>query len=96
MELFIEEWEWDDNNIEHLAARGITPELIEEEIWLEAPKYNTNRKGRTASHLMVGPDRSGALWTICILQVDEEPALWRAITGWRSKQHEAQWYRRSR
>ncbi len=94
--LYIEEWEWDDGNIEHLAARGISPELIEDEIWLNAPKYNQNRSGRAASHFMIGPDKGGTLWTICIVQVADDPATWRAITGWRSKPHEANWYRRAR
>src|SRR5258706_1759692 len=84
MELSIEEWEWDDGNIEHLAARGISPELIEDEIWQEAPKFNTNRRNRSASHFMIGPDRSQRSWTICTLQVAEAPAIWRAITGWKS------------
>ncbi len=96
MKLFIEAWEWDDNNIEHLATHGLTPELIEDEIWLEAPKYIANRQGRSASHLMVGPDRFGRMWTVCILQVDDDPVTWRASAGWRSKPHEAQWYRRAR
>lgn len=74
MDLYIEEWEWDDGNIEHLARHGITPELIEDEIWAEAPKYNANRQGRSASHFMIGPDRGGMLWTICILQVVDDPA----------------------
>lgn len=92
MNLYIEVWEWDDNNIEHLAAHGITPELIEDEIWLEAPKFNANRRGRAASHLMVGPDRGGEMWTICIVQVDDDPATWRVITGWKSKLREQTWY----
>ncbi len=96
MELSIEEWEWDDGNIEHLAARGISPELIEDEIWQEAPRYNTNRRNRSASYFMIGPDRSQRSWTICILQVAEDPAIWRAITGWKSKPYEVAWYRRAR
>jgi hypothetical protein len=96
VELYIEGWDWDDGNIDHLALRGISPELIEDEVWLEAPRYLANRKGRSASHLMVGPDSGGRFWTICILQVEEDPAFWRAITGWQSKPHEIQWYRRSR
>ena len=50
MELYIEEWEWDDGNIDHLDRHGITPELVEDEVWLEEPKYLANRKGRSASH----------------------------------------------
>lgn len=96
MELYIEAWEWDDGNMDHLAIRGITPELIEDDIWLEAPKYNTNRQNRSASHLMVGPDRAGRIWTICIVQVADDPATWRAITGWKSKPREEQWYLRNR
>lgn len=61
MDLYIEEWEWDDGNIEHLATHGITPELVEDEIWSEAPKYIANRRNRTASHLMIGPDRGGRI-----------------------------------
>jgi hypothetical protein len=95
MELYIEEWEWDDANIDHLARHGITPELVEDEIWQEAPKYNTNRPNRAASHFMVGRDRSGVMWTICILRVSRDPAIWRAITGWRSKPQEIGWYRRA-
>jgi hypothetical protein len=94
--LYIEAWEWDDGNIEHLATHGITPELIEDEIWLKAPKFLANRRNRAASHPMVGPDRSGELWTICIVQVEDDPAIWRAITGWRSRPREQEWYWRSR
>lgn len=54
--LYIEAWEWDDGNIEHLATRGITPELVEDKIWGEAPKYIADRHNRAASHLMIGPD----------------------------------------
>jgi len=95
MELYIEEWEWDEDNIEHLANRGITPELVEE-VWLEAPKYAQNLPDRAASHLMVGPDPGGAMWTICILQVADDPATWRAITGWPSSRQQINWYRRAR
>jgi hypothetical protein len=94
--LYIEAWEWDDGNIEHLATHGITPELIEDEIWLEAPKFLANRRNRAASHPMVGPDRGGELWTICIVQVEDDPAIWRAITGWRSRPREQEGYWRSR
>src|SRR5258706_4484205 len=57
MELSIEEWEWDDGNIEHLAARGISPELIEDEIWQEALKFNTERRQCNASPFMNRPER---------------------------------------
>jgi hypothetical protein len=96
VKLYIEEWEWDDGNIDKLSKRSITPELIEDEIWLEAPKYLRNRRGRSADYLMVGPDRGGTMWTIGILQVADDPATWRAISGWKSKPHEQEWYRRAR
>lgn len=92
MELFIEEWEWDERNIEHLAKHDITPELIEDGIWSERPLFIRNKPDRAATHLMIGPDRGGAFWTICIRQVGDEPGLWRAITGWRSVPREVQWY----
>lgn len=96
MKLYIEEWEWDDGNIDKLSKRGITPELIEDVIWLEAPKYLANRPGLSADYLMIGPDRGGTMWTIGILQVADDPATWRAICGWQSKPREQAWYRRAR
>jgi hypothetical protein len=96
MRLLIDEWEWDDGNVEHLARRGVTPERIEEEIWALQPKFNANRHNRSASHYMIGPDQGGALWTICIIQIMDDPATWRAITGWRSKPREIAWYWRAR
>src|SRR5258706_7648901 len=78
MELSIEEWEWDDGNIEHLAARGISPELIEDEIWQEAPQFNTNRPNPPPSPFLIGPERTQRSWTICTSQVAEDAAYLRA------------------
>jgi len=96
MHLYIEAWDWDQGNVDKLSKRGLTPEMIEDDIWLGAPSYNHNRRGRAATHIMIGPDRGGALRTICIYQVDDDTGLWRAVSGWRSKPHEEAWYGRAR
>src|SRR5258706_9140031 len=57
MELSIEEWEWDDGNIEHLAARGISPELIEDEIWQGATKFNTKPRNPSGRHFLIRTHR---------------------------------------
>lgn len=37
--------------------------------------------------MMIGPDRSGRLWTVIILETEIE-GRWRPITGWRSDKPE--------
>ena len=96
MKLYIEAWEWDDANIAHLDSHGITPEMIEDEIWGDDPKFIANRRNRSASHLMIGPDRAGQLWTECIIEAGAHSGVWRAITGWPSKPREAAWYGKAR
>jgi hypothetical protein len=45
-----------------------------------------------ASHQMIGPDKSGAIFVICIAAIPGQPGLWRAITGWPADAAEREWY----
>lgn len=90
----VSEWEWDDENVLH-QEHGLTA-LVVEAVAGEAPRFRRNRRGRSASHQMIGPDHGGQLWTVCIVAVDRYPGRWRAITGWRSEPPEIDWYRRTR
>jgi hypothetical protein len=45
---------------------------------------------------MVGPDAGGKIWVVCIVQIPSKQDTWRAITGWRARAAEIEWYRRSR
>ena len=91
--MVVEEWEWDDDNLGHLAAHGLGRRTVEQ-VAAEAPRFRRNRRGRAASHQMVGPDAGGAFWTVCVAEAPGRPGLWRAITGWPSEEHERSWYAR--
>ena len=61
----IENWHWDDDNIEHLARHSLTPEIVIE-VAGDLPLFRENLRGRAASHQMIGPDRMGETWVISI------------------------------
>ena len=92
--LTIEEWEWDDGNLAELAAHGVS-RLTVIRVSEEVPLFRRNKKRRAATLQMIGPDRGGTFWTVCIVEASEwRPGRWRAVTGWRSEPHEIAWYRR--
>ncbi len=91
---YLDEWEWDDGNLKELARHGVQRRHVLE-VAEYAPRFRRNKKGRAASHQMIGPDQSGAVWAICIVQLPGRSGTWRAVTGWRATQAEAEWYRRS-
>jgi hypothetical protein len=99
-ELFIAEWQWDDNNLRHLAERhpelARRPRRIVRQVWQTEPRYRQNKAGRAATHQMIGPDYGGSMWTFCLMEVFTDPGLWRVVTGWAAEQPEIQWYRRQR
>ena len=87
--VWIGEWDWDDGNLEELARHGLDWFAVLQ-IAEEHPKFRANRKRRAASHQMIGPDRGGRYWTVCILHLHGE--RWRAVTGWASTARERAWY----
>lgn len=90
----IEEWQWDDANIDKLASRGLTRKRVLQ-VANEAPKFRRNKRGRSATTQMIGPDVGGTTWTVCIAEVPWCCGLWRAITGWRATSAERTWYGRA-
>lgn len=95
MALIIEGWERDDGNLNELGAHGLERRTVLQ-VAEERPRFRKNRRGRAASHQMIGPDHGGSMWTVCIAPSSPtRPTLWRAITGWASEDHEIDWYRRN-
>jgi hypothetical protein len=92
--MYIEEWQWDDANLDELAAHGLTRRIVEQ-VSEERPRFRRNKVRRAATHQMIGPDRGGKHWIICIAPVSGVPGLWRAITGWPAEPEDIQWYERS-
>lgn len=92
--LDIRDWEWDaeDGNLDELAAHGLDENIVED-VWQEAPIARRNKGNRAASHQIIGPDRGGKLWTICIVEKHGWPGTWRAVTGWEASSTEETWYR---
>ena len=69
-----------------MAIHGLTPERILEV--LDRPFLMVgNRKGRRASHLIVGRDRTGACISIPV-EATAERGIWRPVTAWSCKVHE--------
>ena len=89
------EWEWDEGNLRELARHKISARTVYQVAEGE-PRFRANRRGRAATHQMIGPDDGDRFWVVCILCVDEEEQLWRAVTGWPAREQEIAWYRRSR
>lgn len=80
-------WDFDERNRAHLARHEIDDNLVWD-VWAGNPILVPNKPGRSGSHLMIGPDSSGRLWTIVIVPVNDDLGLWRAITGWPSERKE--------
>lgn len=90
--IYIQDWDLDDANIEELAAHGVTVEILDQVVD-NKPRFRRNKKRRAATHQMIGPDHSGRMWVICILETG--PSMWRPVTGWEASDHEIEWWRRS-
>jgi hypothetical protein len=89
--LVIASWEWDEGNERELATHGLSRRIIRQ-VADEWPKFRKNRRGRAATHQMIGPDGGGRMWTICIKQAADHPGVWRAITGWAAEPEDRDWY----
>jgi hypothetical protein len=89
----IEGWDLDEANVEELSAHGISVEILEQ-VATEAPRFRWNKKRRAATHQMIGPDRGGGFWVICMLE--SRLFIWRPITGWPAGEPEIEWWRRSK
>jgi hypothetical protein len=61
------EWMWDDENREELHFHGLNRRIVEQ-VAEEKPRFRRNKKNRAATHQMIGPDFSGTIWVVCIVQ----------------------------
>ncbi len=92
--MYIEEWNWLDEDVEHLAKHGVRPSDVLA-VWREAPRYRRNRRNRAASHQMIGPDGRGGFYAIFIREDAAVSGRWRAITGRRATVAEKAWWERN-
>lgn len=74
-------FEWDAGNEDKLAAREITPEMIER-IFDNDPVFRRNKRGRAGIWLMMGQDPvSGRRLKVAIRWSDAAAGVLRAITA---------------
>jgi hypothetical protein len=62
------EFDWDRDNLDHVAFHGGSQELVED-IYGNEPRFFRNRSGRAATHIMIGPDSSGGFWTVPLVRL---------------------------
>jgi uncharacterized DUF497 family protein len=75
--------EWDDQNVEHIARHGVSPEDVEFAL-ADQPLFFRNAPGRAATHVMIGQDEQGRILYVPILLV-RWPDVWRVISAWESR-----------
>lgn len=90
--MWIAEWLWDDDNVAHLARHGVTARQVVT-CWRNDPKFRRNKRGRAATHQMVGPDAGGRFVAVFVVEV--EPGRWRAIAARPATEAERHWWERS-
>jgi hypothetical protein len=72
--------EWDDGNLTHATAHGVTDEEINQVI-ANGPVYRANKRGRTADLLAVGVTDGGRRVVVAVVW-DEARRSVRPITAW--------------
>jgi uncharacterized DUF497 family protein len=63
----ITEFEWDDNNIEHISRHGVSPDEVEDVAFDDEPWIKSGRKG---TRYMLGYTAAGRyLFTVYVIKV---------------------------
>jgi uncharacterized DUF497 family protein len=92
-EIEVSEFDWDDRNERHCARHGLDP-VTAEEVKNRRPKIFQNVAGKTGTHIMIGPDRTGRCWTVIMVPAGTR-GWWRPVTGWPSDKGELRKYNSS-
>ena len=90
MAIYVSELEFDDNNLAELEVHGISMKQVVS-VLQENPRFFPNRKERSGTRLMIGPDSGGVMLSVPIIETPVK-GRWRPISGWPSKKSElAKW-----
>ena len=84
----IHDFEWDLDNEAHCAAHGVWAEDLGDALDSGEWAVAANKRGMAATHLFVGRNRAGRVVTAAIVETST-PAVWRPISAWPAKPHEA-------
>ena len=81
---------FDDDNLAELDRHNISPDDVLAVLYGQ-PKFFANKKGRSGTRLMIGPDRSGRLLAVPIVETPVR-GVWRPITAWPANEaQETRW-----
>ena len=89
-----DEEEDEDGNLAHCLRHGVNERVVEEV--LSGQPVQIRMKLQTATFVVVGPDRSGRMWTILFDRSYKRGDWLRPVTGWESTPREAQEWTRTR
>lgn len=79
----IDDLEVDDANAEEMARHGVSEARVLSVLESE-PRVFPNRRGRSATHILIGPDLSGIILSVPIVPTHVR-GRWRAVTAWESR-----------
>jgi uncharacterized DUF497 family protein len=82
---------FDDENEAKFARHGVTIDDVQQ-VFDKWPRFYRNRPDRRASHVMVGPTRSGRLLVVPLEEWGPE-GLWRPVTAFEASPQQAARYR---
>ena len=74
------DFQFDDENDEHLALHGLSPRRAYQVLRGEDYIVARNKRSGSGQYKMIGRDYGGQFWTI-ILAATSEHGIWRPITG---------------
>lgn len=90
----VAEWQWDDENVAHIARHGLRPRDVRQ-VAANAPKFRRNKKGRAATHQMIGPDDGGRFVAVFVAPVPGRDGQWRVVTARVATAVERQWWEKA-
>jgi len=87
-----DDFDWDDDNVEHIAQHGVAPWEAEEAAL--DPEGVTIRGGRSGRLAVIGMTEAGRILVVALDR--EDRGVWRVVTARNASQNEKRSYRRRR
>jgi hypothetical protein len=86
--LELTELEWHYNTVRYIRKHGGSIRVCRE-VMEGSPRF-VPQQGRRGSHLMIGPDKQGRIWTVAIHYIGDGRAA--PVTCWPSNSSQMRWY----
>jgi uncharacterized DUF497 family protein len=90
--MLVTEFEWDDGNLEHLAAHGLDANDVNAMLASRITAIRNKRAG-SGDYKVIGRGKGGELLTVVVARTGV-PGRWRPVTGRRSSDAERKIYER--